>query len=537
MQGDLWINKYSNDLSNDIFLPLYIFFDDLEVGNPLGSHAGINKFAAIYASIACLPPHISSRLDSIIFSSLMYSSDRVKFGNKKSFNHLIEELNFLNIEGILIKIKDTLIRVKFQLVLVLGDNLGLNQILGFIDSFNKDYFCRMCRATLKECREECVEDESKLRNRTNYEEDLKAGEINGIKEECIFHKVNGFHVTENITVDFMHDLLEGVCTYVMRNIVNTFVFEKQYFTLQTLNTRMQCFNFGPVGNVNKPPIIKIKRVIDGSTLKMSASEMLNFVKFFGIIMGDKIPETDEHWAIYKNLRQILDILLSPRIVKADAKILKTLVKNMNTLYQKYYGNLKPKFHFLIHYASILLKNGPIINFWAMRFESNHRPIKNISLSTSCKINLLTTIAIKQGLKMCQMMHSLQFEKGIKFGADNDSKVNKNYFTDEKCNNSCRYYKNVNIDGTVYDIGTFVVISMKESEIEFGNIIDIVEFENEIYFYMQVFEEVTFDFHYHAYIVSNKNEYKLIKKKDLPNIMPALSVKKFDTHFIVTRYGL
>lgn len=79
MQGDLWINKYSNDLSNDIFLPLYIFFDDLEVGNPLGSHAGANKFAAIYASIACLPPHIASRLDSILFSSLMYSSDKVKF--------------------------------------------------------------------------------------------------------------------------------------------------------------------------------------------------------------------------------------------------------------------------------------------------------------------------------------------------------------------------------------------------------------------------------------------------------------------------
>lgn len=54
MQAGLWIQKYSGTCHDAILLPLYIFFDDLEVGNPLGSHAGINKFGVVYATIACL---------------------------------------------------------------------------------------------------------------------------------------------------------------------------------------------------------------------------------------------------------------------------------------------------------------------------------------------------------------------------------------------------------------------------------------------------------------------------------------------------
>lgn len=384
----------------------------------------------------------------------------------------------------------------------------------------------------------CVEDESKLRNRTNYEEDVnKKTEKNGIEEECVFHQVIGFHVTDNVIVDFMHDLLEGVCTYAMRNLVHTFIFEKEYFTLQTLNVRMQSFNFGSIGTFNKPPVIKMKRVLNNATLRMSAAEMLNFVRFFGVIMGDKIPENDKHWEIYMTLRKILDILLSPQIIREDAKILKSLVEKFNTLYRKYYGDLKPKFHLLTHYATILLNNGPVVNFWAMRFESNHCPIKNITLSTSCKINLLTTIATKQALRICEMINFLHFGKNIKFGTMSDTKDKKKYFSEQTSNDSSTFYKDVNIDAIQYEIGTFVVLNMEDSEFQFGKIIDIVALKDEVYFYMQVFDEITFDYHHHAYIVECKNENRMKKHKDLPKIAPVFSIIKDETHFLVMRYGL
>ena len=33
----------------------------------------------------------------------------------------------------------------------------------------------------------------------------------------IFHDVKNFHITENQSVDIMHDVFEGVACYVMRN--------------------------------------------------------------------------------------------------------------------------------------------------------------------------------------------------------------------------------------------------------------------------------------------------------------------------------
>lgn len=65
--------------------------------------------------------------------------------NKTVFQKLIEELNFLQSTGIQVVVNNTIMTVKFQLILILGDNLGLNSIVGFIESFKGLNFCRICR--------------------------------------------------------------------------------------------------------------------------------------------------------------------------------------------------------------------------------------------------------------------------------------------------------------------------------------------------------------------------------------------------------
>lgn len=393
IQADLWLKKYSEKVVGTIVLPLFIFYDDLEVGNPLGSHAGINKFGAVYASIASLPPHIASRLSSILFSTLVHVKDKNKSSNRKVFRKLIEELNFLQSQGIDVNVNGLKHLVKFRLVLILGDNLGLNGIFGLVESFRANYSCRLCKVSSEESSTMVVEDESKLRTRENYDEDVKNADVtkSGIKEACVFHEVDDFHMTENLSVDMMHDILEGVCVYIMRSLIYTFIFVKNDFTLHELNSRVQNFNFGPIESSNKPPSITMNR-LKKMNLKLSAAEMLCLVRYFGLIVGHFIPENDEHWELYKILRQIIDIVTSPRIVPSDAKGLKNLIQNLNQIYQNLYDKLKPKFHHLIHYPRILLANGPCINFWSMRFESRHRQLKANAQSTSCSKNLLITIA-------------------------------------------------------------------------------------------------------------------------------------------------
>ena len=120
---------------------------------------------------------------------------------------------------------------------------------------------------------------------------------------------------------------------------------------------------------------------------MSASEMLCFVRYFGLIVGDLIPENDKHLELYKYLGQIIDIVTSPRVIRSDAKVLKKLIEEHNQLYIDICGVSKPKFHILLHYPTILLNNGPLINFWSMRFESKHRHLKANAQSTNSSKNL------------------------------------------------------------------------------------------------------------------------------------------------------
>lgn len=44
IQGDLWLKKYHD--SGKIIIPLYLYFDEFETRNPLGSHAGEEKLGA-----------------------------------------------------------------------------------------------------------------------------------------------------------------------------------------------------------------------------------------------------------------------------------------------------------------------------------------------------------------------------------------------------------------------------------------------------------------------------------------------------------
>ena len=92
MHAKFWKENFKNSLSrisNEYVLPLFIYFDEIEVGNALGSHSGRNKLGVIYASIACLPPNIASHLESIILSTFIRTEDLKHCSNEAVFRKLI----------------------------------------------------------------------------------------------------------------------------------------------------------------------------------------------------------------------------------------------------------------------------------------------------------------------------------------------------------------------------------------------------------------------------------------------------------------
>lgn len=88
-----------------------------------------------------------AKLDTIFLVQIAHSSDVQEYRDELVYGHVIKQLNSLAIEGIKININGKLITILFKLALIIGDNLGLNSILGFTTSFNSDIFCRFCKVT------------------------------------------------------------------------------------------------------------------------------------------------------------------------------------------------------------------------------------------------------------------------------------------------------------------------------------------------------------------------------------------------------
>lgn len=93
LNGSTWKNIKKN-FQDKIVFPIFIYYDDAEMGNPLGFHSGIHKMGCIYYTVPALPPEYLSSLENIFPAFIFHSSDRGvnKFDNTKMFSSLIRDL-------------------------------------------------------------------------------------------------------------------------------------------------------------------------------------------------------------------------------------------------------------------------------------------------------------------------------------------------------------------------------------------------------------------------------------------------------------
>ncbi|XP_074112292.1 uncharacterized protein LOC141535999 [Cotesia typhae] len=374
IQSINWQKKIANFPSKNDVLPLLLFSDDYETGNCLGSHADSNKLCGTYVSIACFPPHLQS-LNSIFHALIYYSKDRQEYGNFAVFRTLIQELQFLETTGVEINLRNNVKRtIYFKLGLILGDNLGLHSILGLVENFNSSYSCRFCKMDSVQRSLATLEDPRLIRDNNSYDTDvsLKDPSSTGIKQNCIFNRLSSFHIFDNVVVDIMHDFIEGVMHRDMHDILNYYINTVKLFSLVELTHRIKLYDFGEFDIRNKPPEILVSHLKCGS-LKMSAGEMLTFVRHFGIIMGHLIPDEDIVYRLYLNILEILDIILSRSVHKQCRGLLTSLVSEHHLLSSSIFKRkFKTKEHNMIHYDTVMHESGPLINFSGMRWEAKHK---------------------------------------------------------------------------------------------------------------------------------------------------------------------
>lgn len=527
IQGSLWQNKIKDHDKNQIVLPIFLFFDDYEVGNPLGSHSSIHKLGAVYLTIPCIPTHRLASLNNIFLALLFHSSDRKTFGNNIIFRPLISELNYLKDTGIEV-ITDTFKGIiKFELGVIVGDNLGVHSITGFVESFSSNYPCRMCKIKKEEMKKQCFVDIHLLRNWEQYNLDVIEGDVfkSGVKEACIWHDIPNFSVLDQVGVDIMHDLLEGVCKYDMAFLIFYYINNLKIFSLEVLNDRMAGFNYGP--DKGNKPIALNAEYIKKYNIRLSASEMMTLVRYFGLLIGDFVPRNDPVWNIYILLRQILDLITSLSLQKGCCKYLQTLIAEHHELYLKYSNqDLKPKFHFMLHYHTLLNKFGPLLSLWSMRFEAKHR-ISKISANTSSnRRNICKTLAIKHQLQLNYMFLKGTLNNEIEIGPSiliNNIEVEeiKRYMQIDTIDLliKCPW---ISVKGTKYKPKTVLTLNIHENELPTFCIIDHIFLYNNkvVMFKCSELYTIIFDEHTFSYEVKVGNSNQIfVYHHMLPSFIP------------------
>lgn len=118
IQGDAW-KAVLPKFRGKFVVPIFLFQDDLETGNGMGSRAGKNKLGALYNSIPCFPPYLSSKLYNTLLTVLSYANVRKSAEVEKMYSKLIEELNDLSEKGLMITVNKNSYRIYFQLILIL----------------------------------------------------------------------------------------------------------------------------------------------------------------------------------------------------------------------------------------------------------------------------------------------------------------------------------------------------------------------------------------------------------------------------------
>lgn len=142
-QSERWMNIRSW-FNGKIVLPLTVFGDDFEINNPLGSRQGQNKLHRLYCSITAISPAFASKLKNILLIQNCKTRLKKIVAHSKLLNPVVQQIIALQKNGFNITVGGKKLTVYFDIFNLSGDNLELHILLGFHESFNSNYPCRMC---------------------------------------------------------------------------------------------------------------------------------------------------------------------------------------------------------------------------------------------------------------------------------------------------------------------------------------------------------------------------------------------------------
>ncbi|XP_036138783.1 uncharacterized protein LOC118644388 isoform X2 [Monomorium pharaonis] len=510
-------------------LRIQLYYDELEIVNPLGSKTGIHKLGVFYYTIQNIPAYINSDLGSIHVLLLCSDADTKKYGFDKILSVFLNDLEKLESDdGVKIMLDNEEFNLHATITAFCGDTLAVHEVFNMLGP-KSNKFCRMCLYS----REDLLAGSTKLGNERTEEvfnEHLQylhrhnfsalSMTATGIRGDCCLNKSRYFHISRNKIFDVMHDILCGVGPMILKCVLYHYICITKQFTVDYFNNKITSFQYGFVENKNKPSAnfsIKMLQKND-HLLSQKAMQMWVLLRAFPFMVAEKIEREDEHMDLILILLRIMEIVLAPKVTKSLMPYLQALTKDLMDTFRKLYPNINliNKFHHLIHYADCILWAGPLRCYFCMRFEAKHAEIKLRAQNVNNFKNPPKTL-----IRVCQCVQSAKWGAGdVKLERTHSASGKMLYVQETQSRefllklgyvdvDNIFRSKNVKINGVEFRPGLFVcleaAVKQKENLPTFGKIKEIILLrENEVYLLIFRCKTIIFDPYFNAFCIELEN---------------------------------
>ena len=421
---DTYVSYHSGTLfqKNSLFsreefsLQIGLYYDDFEIANPLGTSRGKFKLSGFYWTIANLPPELRGSIDNIQLAVLCRYSYMQHFGICAVLTKFLEDVATLEKSGIFV---DSLgAEIRGSISFVVADNLAAHLLFGMTQSFGPyvDRFCRFCMATNEHAlgKQYINSSEFSLRTPTNYahhvsqvEEGVADASRYGIRNDSVFHScLKFFHATEGFPPDISHDLLEGVVPYELALCISIFIAKGYFASIKEMNEIMSKWNFMYTDRVNKPQPLP-NNTVQRKSVGGNATENRTLLRLFPLIFGESVPVDEPSWHLILELKALVELSFAGSFHEADIVYFETKIQSHHMLFNEIFPEerLKPKHHFLSHYAQLTKCYGPLLQFSTLRFEAKHSFFKRVVNESKNFKNVCKMLSERHQRLQCYLMAS------------------------------------------------------------------------------------------------------------------------------------
>ena len=517
-----YFNEHPYFQGNRSLIRLHFYFDELEVCNPLGSSKSKNKLACFYFFVGNIGPNYYSSLRNI-FLVLVKTDTLKKHCLSKIVAPLVKDLQKFQTEGISIDNQTCLMGnnnyIFGSIATISADNLGAHYLGGFRRCFSSGRIYRFCMCTYNDLINNCTEAEFMLRTAAAHEFHIQAVSNDEslvpsyrVVKSSHFDVISGFLPVTAFPANIMHDCLEGVLPQFLHSLFRHLQ-NNRIYSFALINQRLKNFKFGATDKRNKPRPLPGNVILSPGKISLLASETLCLFRNLPFVIGDIVPTSDEAWAMYNLLSDVMDIILAQSVCANDVVKLRALIENFYSHFIKFSPDLvKPKLHFLLHYPRFIEIYGPLRNLWCMHFESFHRKIKIIAHNCQNFKNICLTVAKRiQSLKcyeqcnitcltddLCRLkgspitMDELPVEFAEYLQSDMGISVNANLI------NVIKLVKN----GVTYAVNSIYVLDCVNDKPMFIQVMYIVVCDSNTLICGNLLRPVYFNSHFYSYVIDN-----------------------------------